>query len=146
MQNANNPNLLNTLFQRFMGPVRKVRTIFFARQHGINRVLEDTRDETEIDPNGSIDTVVSHEALFLDCGHFANGNLGGRCACGAIICEKCLILCSACGAPTCPAHRIADAETRQILCPHCQEEIARSRRIHQVSGAVISFFIERKAE
>lgn len=145
MQNANN-NLLNTLFQRFMGPVRKVRTIFFARQSGTNRVLEVTDDETEIDPKGSINTVVSHEALFLDCGHFAKENLGGRCACGAIVCEKCLVLCSACGAPTCPGHRFTDAETQQVLCPTCQEELARSRRIRKVGGAVVSFFIERKAE
>ncbi len=146
MQNANNHNLLNTLFSRFMGPVRKLRTIFFARHNGRPRILEDTRDETEIDPSGSIDTVVSHEALFFDCGHFANGNLGGRCACGAIICDKCIILCSACGVPTCPGHRITDTETQQIRCLHCHGEVARSRRIRKVGSAVISFFIERKAE
>ena len=146
MDNFGGPNPAEILLSRLLGPVRKLRTIFFARRGGRTRMIEDTRDETEIGPNGSIDTVVAREALFLDCGHHANGNLGGRCECGALLCNACVVLCASCGSPTCPKHRVCDPVDTRTYCRVCEEEIQRSRRISKVLNAVASVFVEKRAE
>ena len=146
MNGSNAPNVIELLLNRFLGPVRKVRTILFARQDGQARTIEEKCDETEIGPNGSIDTTVSQEAFFHDCGHYANGNLGGRCECGALACANCLAFCASCGSPICRKHQVTDLEDSKIYCFVCEEEIVRSRRIRKAMGVVTSFFVEKKAE
>ena len=144
MNQFGNHSPMDHLLARLMGPVRKVRTLLFAHRDGQQKIIEDQLDETEIGPTGSIDTVISREAYFHDCGHYAeNSNLGGRCECGAFICDRCIALCSACGSPTCPKHRVINPEDRSIYCPPCYEELIRVRRIGKITAAISSFFIER---
>lgn len=136
---------LDSLLARFLGPVRKIRTILFTQETGQKRRIEDQSDETEIGPTGGIETVVSREALFYDCGHYAqDGDLGGRCACGALICKNCIVLCAACGAPTCPAHRVTDEQDGQIYCRLCHDELSHSRRVRKALGVFASIFVKPK--
>ena len=145
MNSFNSPNAVEQILTRFMGPVRKVRTLLFVRENGQERIVEDTQDQTEIGPSGSIDTVVSHEAHFYDCGHFASDSLGGRCECGALVCVRCLTHCARCGAALCPKHQKKDEEGAQILCPPCSREVKAKRRLKKAGGTVASFFIQQRS-
>ncbi len=136
---------LDSLLARFLGPVRKIRTILFTRESGKQRLIEDANDETEIGPTGAKETVVSREALFYDCGHYAqDGNLGGRCVCGALICKNCLLLCTSCGAATCPADRTTDEQDGQVYCRLCHDELSHSRRVRKALGIFTSIFVKPK--
>ena len=146
MDNFGGPNPAEILISRLIGSMRNIRTTLFVRQNGQSRVIEDAHDGTEIGPNGSIDTAVSREAFFHDCGHYANGNLGGRCECGALLCGACVVLCTSCGSPTCPKHRVNDPVDAKTYCRSCEEEIQRARRISKVLNAVASVFVEKRAE
>lgn len=144
MNPFNNSKTIEQLLARFTGPVRKIRTMLFVRENGQKRIVQDKQDQTEIDPSGSIDTVVSHEGYFHDCGHLAADNLGGKCECGALVCAACLTHCGHCGASLCPKHRKQDMESDTPLCPPCYREAVAKRRLKKVAASVTSFFVKQE--
>lgn len=144
-QDFNQESLIDSILGRATGPVRRLRNVLFVRREGGPQILEDVRDHTDIGPDGGIETTVGREAHFHGCMHFANNNLGGLCECGVTVCDRCLVLCSACGNATCPKHRAIDPDdARLIYCVSCAEEILRARRIRRAFGFVASFFVERE--
>ncbi len=140
-------NIIDSILSRAQGPVRSVRNFFFVREAGRPSVLEDASDNTDIGQAGEVKTVIAREAhVHSGCRHYAHdNNLGGLCECGASVCDRCLVLCSACGAATCPKHRSPDPEDAHLIyCVSCAAEIFRARRIRRVFGFVASFFVERE--
>ncbi len=131
-----------TALQGFLHPVRTVRNVFFTCADGKQRVLEETVDATVIGQGGSIDTVIAQPAHFADCGHYLKGNLGGRCVCGAIVCQACLRRCGACGAPLCPPCSTTDTQTGQVLCVPCADELGYRRRAALLGGSIASLFLD----
>jgi len=135
-------NVAQEALKWFLQPIRTLRTVLGARTRGGERILEEKLDQTVIGEGGSIDTVVGQVAHFGDCGHYLQGNLGGRCSCGAIVCKACLRRCAACGLPLCPPCCAYDPQTGVVLCYGCSDETRYQRRAREVGRTLASLFLE----
>lgn len=139
-------NWAQTALQWFVQPIRNIRKLLFTECNGQQRVLEEDVDGTVIGQGGSIDTLLATPAYFADCNHFLKGNLGGRCVCGAIVCNACLRRCSACGEALCPRCSITDPGTGLVLCLPCADELGYRRRASLVGRSIASLFLDEQGE
>jgi hypothetical protein len=146
MNSFGQKNWAQTAVQWFAHPIRSIRKLLFTECNGQQRVLEDAVDATVIGQGGSIDTVVAEPAHFADCGHYLKGNLGGRCSCGAIVCQACLRRCSACGDALCPRCSITDPGTGLVLCLPCADELGYRRRASLVGRSIATLFLDQQDE